>query len=107
MRLVSVALCLLMLLGALARPGGCEPAPPAAETPADHGVQAHATEEENLEAQPPVQAYYHRAFIGEPWRTPEKSQAALARQASAVALAAFALMLAMGWRRACRAGRRP
>lgn len=105
MRRLSLALCLLVLLVSAPRPVWGEPTTPAAETHADHGVQAHAQEEENLEAQPPVQAYYHRAFFGEPWRTPKKSESALYRQAGAVALTSFALMLVLGWQRARRARR--
>lgn len=95
-------LCLIALLLALvaspvwADPDGGHGA--VTQSSGKHGPEGH-DEPEDLAGQPPVQAYYHRAFFGEPWRTPERSIASLERQGAATAAATIALGLALMWRR--------
>lgn len=42
--------------------------------------QAEKAEEGHKEQELPIQAYYHRAFFGEPWREAERSRKAMERE---------------------------
>lgn len=46
--------------------------------------QAEKAEEGHKEQELPIQAYYHRAFFGEPWREAERSRKAMEQEALAV-----------------------
>lgn len=68
-------LCAALIVWGLVRP----PLVPVTPRPVVPSVAG-----ENESAQPPVQAYYHRAFFSEPWRTPIESAKTMTMQAAAV-----------------------
>lgn len=94
-------LCVLVALTLLLSAARAEPHVHDDASAPHTGTHSSPAEEtpEDLSSQPPVQAYYHRAFFGEPWRTPRESTAHLWRQTVGVTVSVTALALALMLRR--------
>lgn len=96
MRALELRLLLLVLAIAATFVVWQQPLPPAifAHEETEKAEAAHQEHEELA-----VQAYYHRAFFGEPWREPERSERLMLRHTCILLDALLIVELALAARR--------